>query len=125
MNIFEMDDGALLKRALHCRCPKCDKGDLFQDRFSLELKPRCNHCGLDYTKNDTADGPAVFLIFVLGTLLVPLALALDAFFTVPLWVHAVLWTIVSLVLTVGTLKPVKSCVFALQLKYRASDWDKE
>lgn len=123
MNIFALSDLKLLKQSLKCRCPKCEKGRLFQSKFSLELNDTCPHCGLDLTKSDAADGPAVLLIFVLGTLLLPLAITLEFAIEPPLWVHAVLWGALALVLTVGSLNPLKSYIIALQYKHRASDWD--
>lgn len=90
--------------------------------LTFTLKKKCAVCGLALAKNDSADGPAVFLIFILGFLLVPLALLLDAAFDIPLIVHAVLWTVVALGLTLGMLKPLKAYVIALQFKHRRSDW---
>ena len=87
------------------------------------MKELCKSCGLDLRKNDSADGPAVFLIFILGFLLVPLALVLEFAFEIPLWVHAVVWTIVALGLTLGALKPLKAYVMALQYHHRPRDWE--
>ena len=78
---------------------------------------------MDYTKNDSADGPAVFMIFVLGFTLVPLALLFENIIAPPLWVHALLWSVVALGLTVGMLKPLKSYIIALQYKHRPGDWE--
>ncbi len=117
-------DITYLKQSLRCTCPKCGVGALYNvGFFDLTLRPVCNHCGLDLAKNDSADGPAVFLIFVLGFLLVPLALMTDAIFAPPLWVHGVVWGTLALALTIGSLKPLKSMVIAIQYKHRQSDWD--
>ena len=122
MNILALSDKELLKKALKCRCPKCDKSPLFRSRYDLTLNDACKNCGLDLTKNDSADGPAVLLIFVLGTLLVPLAWIFENAFAPPLWVHAVLWGAIALGLTVGSLKPIKSYIIALQYKHSPQDW---
>lgn len=115
-------DTELLRLAISCKCPRCREGGLFRSRYDLALAERCAVCGLDLAKNDSADGPAVFLIFILGFLLVPLALILDAAVSPPLWVHGVLWTLVALVITLGLLKPIKAYVIALQFKHRPGDW---
>lgn len=81
----------------------------------------CPACGLDLTRADSADGPAVFLIFVLGASLVPLALIFETAFAPPLWVHAVLWGAVALGITLAALRPLKALVVALQ--YRHRPWD--
>ena len=113
---------SLMRQSLSCKCPRCHVGDLYKQGFTMDLRDVCASCGLDYTKNDSADGPAVFLIFILGFLLVPLALVFDNIMAPPLWVHAVLWSIVALILTVGALKPLKSYIIALQFKHRPGDW---
>ncbi len=115
-------DTEMLKLGLSCKCPKCKTGDLYPPGFTLTLKDTCEGCGLDLSKNDSADGPAVFLVFILGFLLVPLALWLEFSLSPPLWVHAVLWTIVTLGLTLGLLKPLKGYIIALQYKHRPNDW---
>lgn len=118
-----LPDFEMLKLGWACKCPQCRKGDLFKSRWSLELNDKCSDCGLDLAKNDSADGPAVFLIFILGFLLVPLALIFDAAFHPPLWIHVLIWGPLILFLTVGSLKPLKSYIIALQFKHRPGDWE--
>lgn len=74
-------------------------------------------------KNDSGDGPAVFMIFILGFLLVPAALLFDHFLSPPLWVHAVLWMAVALGICLFTLQPIKAYVVALQFKHRPQIWE--
>jgi uncharacterized protein (DUF983 family) len=119
-----MSEFSSLKRSMGCKCPRCGEGHLFQPGlFNLLLRDSCESCGLDLKKNDSADGPAVFLIFILGALLVPMALILDAVVEPPLWVHAVLWGSVALGLTIGSLKPLKSLVIGIQYRHRPADWE--
>lgn len=119
-----MFDSGLLRQAWTCKCPKCHQGDLYKPGFlNLHLRETCETCGFALAKNDSADGPAVFLIFILGALLVPIALLVDHLFVIPLWLHAIIWTVAALGLTLGLLRPLKSYIIALQLKHRASDWD--
>lgn len=110
--------------SLACKCPRCGEGDLFRPGFyNLNLLKHCSNCNLDYSKNDSADGPAVFLMFILGSVLVPLALIFEVSFEPPLWVHAVLWGTVALSATIGCLKPVKSMVINIQYRHRPADWE--
>lgn len=117
-----LPDLELLKLGWQCQCPKCKQGDLYEPGITLNLKKNCDKCGLDLEKNDSADGPAVFLIFILGFLLVPLALVLDSWLSPPLWVHAVLWTAVALTITLGALRPLKAYIIALQYRHRPKDF---
>ena len=116
-----MDKQAILT-ALACKCPRCGEGSLYPSGFNLVLLPACPVCGLNLSKNDSADGPAVFLIFILGFSLVPLALLFENIFAPPLWVHGVLWGIVALGATIGMLRPLKAYIIGLQYKHRPEDW---
>ena len=78
-------------------------------------------CDLDLGKADSGDGPAVFLIFILGFIVVPLALLVETTIAPPYWVHVALWPPVILLGTVGLLRPMKGVLIALQYHYRASD----
>ena len=113
-----------LYHGLSCRCPRCQKGEIFTSHLNPTLQDKCPQCDFDLTKSDGADGPAVFLIFMFGFLLVPLALILDAWVEFPLWLHAILWSIIMIALTLLTLKPLKSYILFLQYKHRPTDWDK-
>lgn len=115
-------DFETLRLGLKGLCPRCRQHSIFKPGFSLDLVQSCPGCGLDLSRSDSADGPAVFLIFILGFSLVPLALWLDHVWTFPLWAHAVLWTVVALGLTIGALRPLKAYIIALQFKHRPNDW---
>lgn len=114
----------LVGQFFSCTCPRCSRGPLFsKGLFNLTFLPVCPVCGLDLAKNDSADGPAVFLIFILGFLLVPMALFVDHVWEPPLWFHAVFWGGLAIGVTIGTLKPIKSLVIAIQFRQRPADWD--
>jgi uncharacterized protein (DUF983 family) len=118
-------DTALIKTGWACKCPKCGIGNIYQSGLTLTLRDECPHCGLNLAANDSADGPAVFLIFILGFALVPIALILDALFVIPLWAHAILWTVVALAITLGSLRPLKAYIIALQYKHLPWDNNKQ
>ncbi len=114
-----------LLQAFKCKCPRCGQGDLFRPGFlNLSLNPACSACHLDLAKNDSADGPAVFLIFILGFLIVPLALLTDHLFHLPVWLHLLIWGPVCLGIILGLLRPIKALVLTLQWAHRASEWSK-
>ena len=104
---------------LACRCPRCGRGRLF-DGY-LTVAARCGACGLDLTKADSGDGPAVFIIFILGFLVVPLALLLETQVAPPYWVHVVIWPVVILGGALGLLRPLKGLLIALQFHHKASE----
>jgi uncharacterized protein (DUF983 family) len=106
--------------ALRQCCPRCGGGRLFAGY--LTLVDRCPACGLELARADSGDGPAVFLIFILGFLVVPVALWVAMHSDWPLWVHALVWTAVILGLTLGMLRPAKAYVVGLQYRHRRSEY---
>jgi len=57
-----------LRAAVGCRCPRCGDGRLFVGL--LTVRAACPVCGLDLSAEDAGDGPAVFVIFALGFIVV-------------------------------------------------------
>ena len=108
----------LIRQSLKCGCPRCGKPDIFPHKFTLEVKETCRNCDLKLKDHDSGDGPAVFLVFILGFLLTPLALVTDAFLPMPLWAHAIIWTIAAILICLGTMQPIKAYVIALNYKHR-------
>ena len=117
-------DGNGLKRSpfatgLACKCPRCGQGRLFAG--FLTVAESCTVCGLDLKKADSADGPAVFIIFILGFLVVPLALWVESRFAPPLWLHMTIWPPVILGGALGLLRPMKGVMIVLQYRHQASE----
>lgn len=108
---------------LGCRCPRCGRGKLYSG--FLTIAESCDACGLDLRKADSGDGPAVFMIFILGFLVVPLALLLEAKVEPPYWVHVAIWPAVILGGALGLLRPLKGLLIALQFHHKASESGKE
>ncbi|MGE0745446.1 MAG: DUF983 domain-containing protein [Rhodospirillales bacterium] len=99
---------------LRCRCPRCGRGALFDGL--LTVRPVCAVCELDLSAHDSGDGPAVFVIFLLGAIVVPLALLLERWLEPPIWVHLVVWLPVVLGLAIAMLRPIKATLVALHYK---------
>jgi uncharacterized protein (DUF983 family) len=108
-----------LRAALFGRCPRCAEGSLFKGY--LAVAEGCGHCGLDYTSFDPGDGPAVFVILIVGFLVAGGALIVEVKFQPPYWVHAIIWLPTIFVLTFGFLRLVKSTLLVLQYKHRAGE----
>jgi uncharacterized protein (DUF983 family) len=104
---------------LSCGCPRCGRGKLF-DGF-LKLRSCCEVCGLDYSFADAGDGPAVFIMFFAGAIVVGAALITEVLYQPPYWVHAVLWLPLIFILTLGPLRPMKGLMIALQYHHKAAE----
>ena len=68
----ETGPAPLIATALRRRCPRCGRGGVFSGY--LRVVDHCADCGLALASNDSADGPAVFLLFIIGIVL-PFSLA--------------------------------------------------
>lgn len=105
-------------RGLRGRCPACGQGKLFQG--FLNLRPRCESCGLDYGFADAGDGPAVFVILFGGAIVVFAALITEVVYQPPYWLHAALWLPLILLVTLVPLRLVKGLLIALQFHHKAA-----
>jgi uncharacterized protein (DUF983 family) len=104
-----------LATALACHCPRCGKGKLYNGLLSVA--PRCAVCGLDLAAQDAGDGPAVFVVLILGALVVGLAILVEVEFAPPMWVHLVLWTPVIFGGAILMLRPLKAWLIAMQYRH--------
>jgi uncharacterized protein (DUF983 family) len=108
-----------IRAGLACACPRCGDGKLFQG--FLSVRPRCEVCGLDYSFADSGDGPAVFIMFLAGFVVVGAALVTEIAYQPPFWVHAALWLPLILIVTLGPLRPMKGLMIALQYHHQAAE----
>lgn len=108
-----------LAAAFGARCPRCGKGRLFKN--VLELRPVCESCGLDYKFIDTGDGPAIFVIFILGFLALGGAMILHLGYGMALWMTYVLIGIATPLVALGLLRLLKATLIALQYKHKAEE----
>jgi uncharacterized protein (DUF983 family) len=98
-------------------CPRCGKGRLFSG--FLTVAPSCDNCGLDYSFADAGDGPAVFVILIIGFIVVGLALWMEVSVNPPLWLHFILWIPLTVVLSLGGLRLIKGLLITLQYANKA------
>ena len=103
---------------LACRCPNCGKSPLFAGY--LKVRDRCTVCGFDLAKADSGDGPAVFIILIVGAVVCFAALFTEVAVKPPMWVHMTLWPLLATALSLGLLPPFKGVLVALQFHHRAS-----
>jgi uncharacterized protein (DUF983 family) len=105
--------------ALRGLCPRCGAKTLFKGLASFA--PRCRACGLDYSSFNVGDGPAAFLIFIVGGLVVLLAILVELRFSPPFWVHILLWLPLTSVLVIGLLRFAKGLLLILEYRNRARE----
>lgn len=109
----------LVRAALSSRCPKCETGPLFDGW--VKFAPRCRVCGLDLAAFNVGDGPAAFLILIVGGLMTALALMLQLKAHPPFWVHILLWVPLTTLLVVFCLRVSKAALLILEYRNRAGE----
>jgi uncharacterized protein (DUF983 family) len=104
---------------LACRCPACGQGALFDGYLSVSR--RCQACGTDLSAADSGDGPAVFIVLVVGVLVCFSALFTEIAFHPPVWVHLAIWLPLAAILVLALLRPFKGVMLAMQFHHKASE----
>jgi uncharacterized protein (DUF983 family) len=100
-------------------CPRCAAKSLYRGLASFA--PRCRACGLDYAAFNVGDGPAAFLVLIVGALVTGLAIALELGAHPPFWLHVLLWLPLTAALVVGSLRIAKGLLLALEYRHRAHE----
>lgn len=101
-----------LLRGVKGKCPACGDAAL----FGHFLKPvsHCPGCGQSWVHQRADDLPAYLVVLILGHVLVPLVVAANLRFDMPMWVQMTLWPGVALLMAVAMIQPAKGMVIGLQ-----------
>lgn len=109
--------GSVIKSALRGTCPRCGEGKLY--RSFLKLGDRCDHCDLDYGFADSGDGPAVFVIMIVGFIATGGVLYTEFTYEPPLWLLIGLWGPLTVLLCLIFLYWLKGALIAQQFMTKA------
>ncbi len=101
------------------KCPRCGQGALFEG--FLKVRGSCETCALDYSKADSGDGPAVFVIFIVGFSAVALAFIMRFVWFAPLAVAMAVSCLFAVGLILLLLRPLKATLVALQYANKAAE----
>ncbi len=105
--------------ALRGLCPRCGAPGLFRGAVSFE--PECGRCALDLAQFNVGDGPAAFLIFIVGGIVMLGAILLELNAHPPIWVHILLWLPITTILTVFLLRLAKAALLLLEYRNKARE----
>ena len=104
-----------LSAGLRCRCPRCGEGRLF--RAFLKVNDSCPACGEELHHHRADDFPAYLVIVIVGHIVVALTLLVEAAFSPPLWLHALIWLPLTTAMALALIQPVKGAVVAFQWQH--------
>nr|WP_319483922.1 DUF983 domain-containing protein [uncultured Cohaesibacter sp.] len=109
--------GSIARTALAGKCPRCGKGRLY--RSFLKVADRCDVCGLDYAFIDSGDGPAVFVIMIVGFISTGGLLYTEFTYEPPVWLQVIIWAPVAILLCLAFLYWLKGALIAQQYRTKA------
>lgn len=108
-----------IRAGLLCRCPNCGRGRLFEG--FLKVVDRCAVCGFDFTRLNTGDGAAIFIMQIAGGLVVFTALFVQIAYEPPIWALVGVALPAAAAVSLGLMRPGKGLMIALQMRNRSSD----
>lgn len=109
----------LAEAALLGLCPDCSEPTMFDG--VLAFSPRCEGCGLDYSRFNVGDGPVALVTLLVGAITVGLAMWLQLSVEPPWWVHALLWIPITVALVVGGLRITKGLLLVTEYRNDARE----
>jgi uncharacterized protein (DUF983 family) len=110
---------ASVHAALRGLCPRCGAPGLF--RGAVSFAPRCPSCALDFASFNVGDGPAAFLILIVGTLVTAGAAIMQIKYAPPLWVQALIWLPVTAIASFWLLRVAKALLLLLEYRNAARE----
>jgi uncharacterized protein (DUF983 family) len=111
------DLGLAIRRGFIGRCPNCGQGKLFG--AYLKVNPRCPFCGEDLSHQRADDAPPYLTMLIVGHVIVAGVLAAeDIFPQSPLWLDALIWLWLTLILSLALLPRIKGALVGYQWALR-------
>lgn len=103
-------------------CPACGKGRMF--RAYLKVNHVCPHCGEELHHQRADDAPPYITIFVVGHIVGTSMLLAETFWPdAPIWLHAMIWPTLALILSLWLLPVFKGGLIAYQWAMRMHGFD--
>lgn len=107
------------KAAIKGLCPRCGAKTLFQN--SVGFAPKCRVCQLDFSAFNVGDGPAAFLVLIIGAAISGLAISLELGMKPPFWVHLLIWPPVTIIAVILSLRIAKAALLVLEYRNSARE----
>ncbi len=103
-----------IRAGLSGSCPRCGQGKLFDGL--LKVRPSCRNCGLDYSFADAGDGPAVFVMLIVGFVVVGFGSVVQFTFHPAVWLHFLVTAPFSIVVCLASLRMLKGVLISAAIQ---------
>ena len=117
MNLPTPREPTILQAALGGRCPRCGDRAIFKGVITVNF--RCRACGLDLSRSDIGDGPALGVVAVLTVLISAVAIWTEITFKPDYWLHVLLWPTLLIGLSIAIIRPLKAAIIAIGYAYHS------
>lgn len=101
------------------RCPACGEGKIFSGFLTFSKK--CEACAASFEMEDAGDGPAIFVIFLVGIFIIPMVLAFQFVTDAPTWLTILIWAPIIIIACLILLRLMRGVMFNLQYKNKARE----
>lgn len=108
--------GPAMKAGAKACCPNCGAKSLFNGY--LKINDQCFSCGEAFHHHRADDFPPYVTIMLVGHIVVPLVLMVERQYHPEQWVHMAIWPLMTLLLALTILRPVKGALIGLQWALR-------
>lgn len=102
----------IVSAALSGLCPQCGAPTLFDASARIAMK--CRACGLPLAELERGGRLAGLLTIVIAAVLIAIALTVEATWQPPLWLQALVWTPVTVLSVIATLRLYKTALLYRQ-----------
>ena len=100
-------------RGLLGRCPACGQSHIFNG--FLRVATECTNCHAPLGLARADDAPPYFTILVVGHIIIPLLFIVDRMSQFPTWIMSAIFLPLTLILTIGLIRPIKGATVGLML----------
>jgi uncharacterized protein (DUF983 family) len=112
-----------LARGIRGLCPSCGIGRLF-DGF-LRVATECEHCHVPLGLARADDAPPYFTILIVGHIVIPALLIMQKYDDPPLWLLSVIFLPLTVILSVGLIRPIKGATVGMMVCFNMLKTDAE
>ncbi len=111
------DPWRAIGQGLRGRCPACGTGKIFY--AYLKVNDACPSCGEELHHHRADDAPPYMTIFIVGHIVGASMLLTETYWPdAPIWLHAMVWPTLALLLSLWFLPGIKGALISLQWALR-------
>ena len=106
-----------IRKGVRGCCPNCGEGKMF--RSYLKVNDACPHCGEELFHQRADDAPPYMTIFVVGHIIGTFMILVEEYWPdAPIWLHAMVWPTITLILSLWLLPIIKGGLIGHQWALR-------